>query len=77
MDDPRVIKVVNCHTEEHKEMLRGLKNVRVSEVRDGLFILNFKQEEALLDFIKEKIANRYRFFLQPFFKTKETRDNPH
>lgn len=71
VDDPRVIKAVKVFNEEHKTLLQSLKNARVKEVRDGIFILNFDNPEGVLQFIKEKIANRYRFFLQPFFKRKE------
>ncbi len=52
-------------------MLKALKNTRVREIHEGIFILAFETHEGLLEFIKDKIANRYRFFLQPFFKRKE------
>jgi hypothetical protein len=71
VDDPRVIKAVKVGNEEHKTMLKALKNARVKEVREGIFILNFNTSEDLLQFVRDKIANRYRFFLQPFFKRKE------
>jgi hypothetical protein len=71
VDDPRVIKAVRVNNEDHKAMLNALKNARVREVHDGVFILAFETPEGVLDFIKDKIANRYRFFLQPFLKRKE------
>jgi hypothetical protein len=50
--------------------LSSLSNARAKEVKDGLFIINFNQPEDLTAFIKDKIANKYRFFLQPYFKRK-------
>lgn len=62
------MKVFN---EEHKTMLKSIKNARAREVKEGMFIIYFDQPEGVIEFIKDKIANRYRFFLQPYFKRKE------
>lgn len=48
VDDPRVIKAVKVNNEEHKKLLNSLKNARVKEVREGVFILNFQQPEGVL-----------------------------
>jgi hypothetical protein len=52
VDDPKVIKAVKVFNEEHKALLNGLKNARVKEIRDGIFILNFYTPEDVIEFIR-------------------------
>jgi len=41
---------------------------------EGMYILEFYKEEDLLKFIEDKINNRYKFYLQLFYKRKEEGD---
>jgi hypothetical protein len=55
-----------------QEVVENIKNKKSSKmIREGYYIVNFHNQQDLIDFIEEKIKNRYRFFLQPYIRNPE------
>lgn len=47
-------------------MIKNLKNARVVELNESNFLLFFTSEEGLIEFFKEKLAKKYKFYFHMF-----------
>lgn len=66
VDDPKAIKVVGCHNEDAKQVIKDLQDVKVVTLNESGYLLFFSTEEALIQFFKNKVEQRYRFYLHEF-----------
>lgn len=62
--------------EEVREIVKNLKTARVVELNETTFLLFFYKEEDLIEFFREKIAKRYKFYFNMFERRERKEDDP-